>query len=111
MNIDNITEIVVSQIPLIIGLVWKAAAEKAAIYRTIDFVKDSHDKQLSLLDKNLSLLTQESQSARLSLDEKLVGQGKRFGSKFERIERRVEDVLDYKVIISQLDKISKKLEE
>ncbi|MTJ11844.1 hypothetical protein FJR11_04380 [Anabaena sp. UHCC 0187] len=104
-TINNLMETVLMQVPLIIALTWKAATEKAAIYRAIDAVKDGHDKQLYLLDKNLSLLTQESQASRLSLEDKVSGQGKRFGSKFERIEKKVEDVIDFKIIVCRLEEM------
>lgn len=110
MNTQNILDFAVMQIPLLIGLTWKTAAEKAAIFRAIDAVKDSHDRRLGLLEKSLALLTQESQLSRASLEEKVSGQGKRFGSKFERIEKKV-DVIDYKIILSKLDSISNKLED
>ncbi len=110
MNMQNILEFAAMQIPLLIGVTWKTASEKAAIFRAIDSVKDSHDKQIALLERNLALLTQESQLGRGSLEEKVSGQGKRFGSKFERLERKVDDVIDYKVIIAKLDSISNMVE-
>jgi hypothetical protein len=51
------------------------------------------------------LLIQESQTSRLSLEDKITGQGKRFGSKIERLEKRVDDTIDFKIIICKLDEI------
>jgi hypothetical protein len=107
MTLKLLTEFALMQIPLIIGIIWKTAAEKSAIYRAIDAVKDGHDRQIGLLDKNLSLLTQESQISRLSLDEKITGQGKRFGSKFDRLEQKINETIDFKLIISKLENLEK----
>jgi hypothetical protein len=103
--LNNLMEATIMQIPLMIALTWKAASEKAAIYRAIDAIKDGHDKQIYLLDKTLSLLVQEFQSTRLSLEDKLSGQGRRFGSKFERVDKKLEDAIDFKIIICKLDEL------
>ncbi|MTJ56019.1 hypothetical protein FJR38_26900 [Anabaena sp. UHCC 0253] len=106
-SLNNLMELAIAQLPLAIAFTWKAAGEKHALYKAIDNVKDSHDRLIAALDKNLSLLAQESQSSRNSLEEKVAGQGKRFGAKFERLERKVDDVIDYKVILDRLDNLGK----
>ena len=88
--ISQWTEYLLAQIPFFLGLTWKAASEKAAVVKSIEAVKTASERELSLLDKNLSLLALESQTSRSSLDEKISGQGRRFAGKFERIESSIE---------------------
>lgn len=92
------------QLPSIIWLTWKAASEKASIYKEIDAVGDSLGKLLSSLDKRLDLHIQDSHAARESLTEKIQGQGKRFGAKFERLEDRVNDAICVQRIETKIDK-------
>lgn len=107
---------VIAQIPVIIGFTWSIASEKNKLEqrinqvefnleRAIDNVNDTHSTILNSIDKRLDLHIQSSITARESLNERLQGQGKRFGSKFERLERRVDEVLNLNVIIEKLNRM------
>jgi hypothetical protein len=111
-NIDtSLLEAIIGQIPTLITAVWWAARQKSDLEKIIDSVKDNHDLQIRLLDKTVSLLTQEFQTFRSSFDEKLTGQGKRFGSKFERLEDRVNEVIEFKVLDKKIDFLIAKSEK
>lgn len=87
---EKTLEVIAMQIPIIIGFIWWAAGEKAKIYQAIDNVKDNLEGEFNQLDKRVDLHIQDSHHARDSLSERISGQGKRFGSKFNRIERYIE---------------------
>ncbi|MBD2571353.1 hypothetical protein [Anabaena lutea] len=93
-NINDFMEIALMQLPSIIWLTWKAASEKAAIYKEIDAVGDSLGKLVNSLDKRLDLHIQDSHAARESLTEKIQGQGKRFGAKLDRIEAKLDKCVE-----------------
>lgn len=106
MRIPDLAELLLTQFPTVILLTWKAAAEKQALYKLVDDIKDAHDKQLSLLDKNLSLLSQESQTGRMVLSQEIAGCGRRFSAKIERMERRTDEVVNLVRIEKKIDKLS-----
>lgn len=97
MSKEKILEIVIMQSPIAVGFIWWAAGEKAKVYITIDALKDNLKETINQIDKRLDLHIQDSHAARDSLTEKISGQGKRFGSKFERVERYIELLVKRKI--------------
>lgn len=97
MNKQSIVDFMLMQIPALICGIWWAANEKAKIYAAIDNVKDSLMASFSQMDKRLDLHIQDSHHARETLTEKVAGQGKRFGSKFDRLERYIEKIIGEKI--------------
>lgn len=94
---EIILEVALMQIPSLIGLVWWAGIERAKLYEEIDAVQDFLKDLYTQLDKRVDLHIQDSHHARESLNERVTGQGKRFGSKFERIERYIEKLVGDKI--------------
>lgn len=84
---EKILEVAAMQIPIVIGFIWWVAGERAKVYVAIDDIKDKLESNFNQLDKRLDLHIQDSHHATDSLGERIAGQGKRFGAKFNRIER------------------------
>lgn len=94
---EEIVELIIMQIPVVIGFIWWAAGERAKVYVSIDSLKDGLKDLINQLDKRVDLHIQDSHSARDSLAEKITGQGKRFGAKLDRIERYIELLIKRKI--------------
>lgn len=97
MTKQILIEVALMQIPAIIGCIWWAGVERANIYDAIDEVNDSLKELYSQLDKRVDLHIQDSHHARETLSERVAGQGKRFGEKFERVERYIEKLVGEKL--------------
>jgi hypothetical protein len=111
MNKQQTMEFILMQIPGLVVLVWWAAAQKHLIYTEIDDLGDNLKERITSLESLLNLHIQESRMSRESISERVQGQGRRFGSKFKRLEQRVGAVLDFNILLDKVSKIQEKLDE
>lgn len=96
-------EIIIAQIPAIIGFIWYLSKEHSAIYTEIDRHKDNLLDAQRRLENRLDLKDQQTNNDIRRIIEILGQNNKRWGTKFNRIESLLDNTIMINKIAEKLD--------
>lgn len=96
-------EIIIAQIPAIIGFIWYLAKEHSAIYTEIDRHKDNLLDAQRRLENRLDLKDQQTNNDIKRIIEILEQNNRRWGTKFSRIESLLDNTVTINKIAEKLD--------